>query len=65
VEGLCEHGTDFVFHKSSSFLIENTPRLYYKDILINAIREIIAVCCENHTKSINTLCGEKYRVNEC
>jgi hypothetical protein len=32
---------------------ENTTRLYYKDQLANAVREILAVCSENHTKHIN------------
>jgi hypothetical protein len=34
----------------SSYLKENTTRLYDNDELVNVVREIIAVYSENHTK---------------
>jgi hypothetical protein len=30
--------------------------MYYNDYLVNALKEIIALYSENHTKAINTLC---------
>jgi len=42
-----------------SYRAVNTLRLGYKNQLVNAVREIIAVCSEIHTKHINTLRGQK------
>jgi hypothetical protein len=30
----------------------------YKEQLVNAVREIITVCPKNHTRPLNTLCGQ-------
>jgi hypothetical protein len=40
----------------SSYLTGITLRLYSSDKPVNAVRETVAVYCENHTKHINTLC---------
>jgi len=32
--------------------------LFYKTSQLMLYREIMAVCCEIHTKDINTLCGQ-------
>jgi hypothetical protein len=47
-------------YKFGSHLTRNMPSLHYKDQLVNAYREIIAVYCQNHKKNIhtNTLCGQ-------
>jgi hypothetical protein len=38
---------------------ENTTRLHYKDELVNAVQGNNFFCvCENHTKHMNTLCGQ-------
>jgi hypothetical protein len=45
-------------YRFRSCLIENTVHLNYKDKPVK-VKEIIAVCCENHTEHINTLCERK------
>jgi hypothetical protein len=37
-------------YKFSSYLTGNTLRLHYKAQPVNAVRETIAVYCENHTE---------------
>jgi hypothetical protein len=43
----------------NSYRAVNTLRLGCKNQSVNAVREIIAVCSEFHTKHINTLRGQK------
>jgi hypothetical protein len=45
-------------YKFSPYLTGNTLRLSYKAQPVNAVREIIAVCCDNHAEHTNTLCGK-------
>jgi hypothetical protein len=42
-------------YKFSSYLIGNTSRLRYRDQPLNAVKETVAVYCENHTKHKNTM----------
>jgi len=42
----------------SPYRAANTNRLHYKTDWLMLSREIIAVCCGNHMKSINTGCVE-------
>jgi hypothetical protein len=46
-------------YKSSPCLTGNTLRLRYKVQSVNAVRETVAVYCENHKESTNTLRGQK------
>jgi hypothetical protein len=46
-----------MFYESSPYRKENTLH-HYKDQLVNAVKEIIAENSENHTKPVNTLCGQ-------
>jgi hypothetical protein len=32
--------------------------LHYRDQPVNAVRETVTVCCENHTEHTNTHCGQ-------
>jgi hypothetical protein len=53
--------TDFLLNniqKFSWYLTGNTLRLRYKGQRVNAVRETIAVYCENHTEHKDTLCGQ-------
>jgi tRNA G37 N-methylase Trm5 len=46
------------FKRCSSYIEENTSHLQYKDHFLNAVREVIAVYSNNHSKPIDTLCGQ-------
>jgi len=50
--------TSAVERHPSAYRAVNTLRLGYKNQSVNAIKEIIAVCSQIHTKHTNTLCGQ-------
>jgi hypothetical protein len=56
---LCGQNAEFCnIYKFSSYLTGNTLRPRYKAQPVNAVKETVAVYCENHTEYINTLWGQ-------
>jgi hypothetical protein len=52
-----------VGRKLSPYLTGNTLHLHYKFQPVNAVRETVAVYCENDKKHASTVCGQLKRFN--
>jgi hypothetical protein len=45
-------------------IIRNTLHLYYGAQSVNAVRETVAVYCENHTEHTDTLCRQNAELKQ-